>query len=854
MISRALRTWTAALTAAFVVGAGLNSVWAPPTAAAPAPATDAQAAAPTSAACPASTSPKTASCLTLRRTDIASRKGVLGPTADPGGYGPSALQSAYSLPSGSAGASETVAIVDAFDDPSAEADLAVYRTQYGLPPCTTANGCFRKVDQRGGTDYPVPNSGWASEISLDVDMVSAVCPLCKILLVEADDNGIENLGLAVDKAVALGAKYVSNSYGAPVEDPSQVTFDHHYDHPGVVMTVSSGDAGYGVSYPAASPDVTSVGGTSLSSDGSARGWAERAWAGAGSGCSAFEDKPGWQTDAGCSHRTVADVSAVADPATGVAVYDSYQSSGWNVFGGTSVSAPIIASVHALAGPPQADTYPASYPYDSNLVDPNGLNDVTAGSNGGCSPSYLCTGGPGFDGPSGLGTPNGVAAFGYHAHGTVTGVVTDAASGRPVADADVEIAHRVVATGDDGRYTVSLPAHVYDVAVSKRGYESRTATVTVTASATTTQDVALTPIPRVSVSGVVTDGSGHGWPLYAKVVSSDGTTSFTDPVTGHYRLELLRNDSYTLHVTAVGAGYDTTERSITVGTADVAADFALTVAMSCDAVGYRAELTGATQPFDGRSSPAGWAVANVDHHLPGYAYQPGWVFDNPGGRINATGGTGNFAIVDSDHSGSMHVQDTTLTSPAVDLSDAASPAVIFANDLNPAVNSTATVEVNVNGGSTWTTVWRKASYAGDRGPASTVVLLPPAAHQAAVKVRFHYVGSWSQWWAIDDVFIGNRTCTATAGGLVSGQVTDAVTHDGISGATVTSAAAPGQPASTVATPDDPDHGDGLYWLFSAATGDQQFIASAPNHATTSATASVSADHVSPLDISLSPNGG
>ena len=170
---------------------------------------------------------------------------------------------------------------------------------------------------------PDPDAGWAQEISLDLDMVSAACPQCNILLVEADDNYTDNLAAAVDTAVALGAKYVSNSYGG-TEDPSETDFDAYYNHPGVVVTASTGDDGYGTSYPATAPGVTAVGGTSLVADSSTRGWAESAWAGAGSGCSPCEPKPDFQTDAGCANRRVADVSAVADPETGVAVYDSYQ--------------------------------------------------------------------------------------------------------------------------------------------------------------------------------------------------------------------------------------------------------------------------------------------------------------------------------------------------------------------------------------------------------------------------------------------------------------------------------------------------------------------------------------------------
>jgi subtilase family serine protease len=219
---------------------------------------------------------------------------------------------------------------------------------------------------------------------------------------------MDDLGAAVNEAVSLGAGYVSNSYGGS-EDSSDSTYDSEYfNHPGTVITASAGDSGYGVEYPAASPDVTAVGGTSLNQDSStSRGWSESAWSGSGSGCSQYESKPSWQTDSGCSGRTVADVSAVADPNTGVAVYDSYQSSGWEVVGGTSASSPIIASVYADAGTPSSGSNPASFPY----AHTGALNDVTSGSNGSCSTGYLCTAGSGYDGPTGLGTPNGTTAFG-----------------------------------------------------------------------------------------------------------------------------------------------------------------------------------------------------------------------------------------------------------------------------------------------------------------------------------------------------------------------------------------------------------------------------------------------------------
>ncbi|WP_405880825.1 MULTISPECIES: hypothetical protein [unclassified Streptomyces] len=360
--------------------------------------------------CARATKPGQMACLAEARTDVVQHM-TLSPNTTPSGYGPSDLQSAYNLPSSTAGSGRTVAIVDAMDDPTAEADLATYRSQYGLPACTTANGCFRKVSQTGTTTYPSADPGWAGEISLDLDMVSAVCPQCHILLVEASSTSVSDIGTAENEAVALGAKYVSNSFGGS-EDPSETTADvQFFNHPGVAITVSAGDSGYGAEYPATSPYVTAVGGTSLSHASNSRGWSESVWdtsstEGTGSGCSADEAKPSWQSDAGCSHRTVADVSAVADPATGVAVYDSYGATGWDVYGGTSASSPIIAATYALAGTPTANSYPSSYPYGHKSA----LNDVTTGSNGTCSPSYLCTAGSGYDGPTGLGTPNGTVAF------------------------------------------------------------------------------------------------------------------------------------------------------------------------------------------------------------------------------------------------------------------------------------------------------------------------------------------------------------------------------------------------------------------------------------------------------------
>jgi hypothetical protein len=350
-------------------------------------------------------------CLVLFRADLRSYRQPLGrPYAAPvgSGYGPADLQSAYNLPSSTAGSGETVAIVDAFSDPYIASDLATYRAAWGLPPCGA--GCFSVVNQNGQpSPLPPANASWAKEESLDVDMVSAICPLCHILLVEAnsDNPNFTDLGTAENTAVALGARFVSNSY-AIGEQPADPTYDPYYNHPGVAIVAAAGDDGYGSDYPASSPYVTAVGGTTLTRASNPRGWTETVWnQGPGivtaSGCSAYEPKPSWQGDTGCANRTDNDVAAVA---TGVAVYDTYEG-GWKPEAGTSVAAPIIAATFALAGPPAAGTYPSSYLYRHATQ----LYDVTSGANyTGCIPAYLCTAGPGYDGPTGWGTPDGIAAF------------------------------------------------------------------------------------------------------------------------------------------------------------------------------------------------------------------------------------------------------------------------------------------------------------------------------------------------------------------------------------------------------------------------------------------------------------
>ena len=374
--------------------------------------------------------PGTAGCHAEIVTDGSGRP--LATVSYSSGYAPSDLASAYNytLPaSGSAwvGNGQTVAIVDAYRNPNAASDLAAYRAQFGPPPCTVANGCFQEVNQTGAASpLPAGNTGWGQEISLDLDMVSAVCPMCRILLVDGNSTSLTDLGTSVNTAASLHVNAISNSYGTSGEFSSEGSYGDSYynNHPGIAITASAGDSGYGVEFPAVSKNVTAVGGTSLSHAGNARGWSETVWSGTGSGCSGYIGQETWQAavlstqdKAACSHRIVGDVAAVADPNTGVAVYDSYGSSGganWFVFGGTSVASPIIASFYALANAASNTTssVPTSYMYSHS----SSLNDVTSGSNGRCTSrhstasAFLCTARAGYDATTGMGTPNGLGAF------------------------------------------------------------------------------------------------------------------------------------------------------------------------------------------------------------------------------------------------------------------------------------------------------------------------------------------------------------------------------------------------------------------------------------------------------------
>jgi len=810
--------------------------------------------------------PGYATCQSIvRTTGVKAHRGVFASGTAPPGYGPADLRSAYNLPD-TGGSGQTVAVVDAYDNPDAASDLAVYRQQYGLPACTTANGCFRRVSQDGSTtDYPEYNATWSVEIDLDLDMVSATCPECHILLVEADDDSIQNLGTAVDEAVKLGAKYVSNSYAGP-EDPAEVSWDSsYYNHPGVAITAAAGDtgfedsepgaltsaAGYGSSYPATSPYVTAVGGTTLTPDsGSARGWTESAWDYGGSGCSSYEPKPAWQHDTGCPMRTEADVAAVADPSTGVAVYTSSPVAaipGWNVIGGTSVATPIIASVYALAGTPLPGTTPASYPY----ADPSALNNITTGNNAlySCSVTYLCTAGTGYNGPTGLGTPDGVAAFTLP-HGAITGTVTSA-SGAPLAGATVQVGATSAVTNADGDFDLTVAAGSYKVtALDLSGYASQAATgVQVAAGQSVTQNFTLSPAANVSLTGTVTDGSGQGWPVYAKVTLAGTTdTAYTSPFTGRYTLKVPPDGSYTVQAQAVSGGYEQAQQSVTAAAGNLTASFAVKAdPYGCTAAGY-GQAPALSEGFDGDTAPAGWSV--VTNGNPAAS----WQFDQPDGLPNGTlGGSGNYATAFDPDARGNSTADTSLITPPINLSADPDPMLQFDwyDDPNPGQDPYSDdVDASTDGGQTWTPLW---SYNSTASPSydTTVVALPQLGGLSSVELRFHWTyqeeaefadGNYADW-QIDNVVVSS--CQASPGGLVVGRVTDGNTGQGVADATVTDGA---QSVTSTTIPGDASAG-GLYSMFTSQTGSQQVTASAPGYAVGTQNITVTSGAVTQASLAL-----
>jgi subtilase family serine protease len=469
-------------------------------------------------------------CFALRRNGIHPVSASVSPNAIPSGYGygPSQLQSAYNLTSAAAanGSGRTIAIVDAYDDANAASDLAAYRSAAGLPAVPS----FKKVNQNGATS-PLPSAppsgdDWTVEESLDLDMASAICPLCNIVLVEANDDSSNGLYVANNAAASL-AGYISNSWGGS-ESSTDTSYDSQYfSHgSGIVTTVSAGDSDYGASYPATSPNVVSVGGTALSTASNSRGWTESVWnttpgsEGTGSGCSAYEPQPSWQTSlglSGCSKRIDNDVAADADPATGVAVYDtSNGNSGWSEVGGTSASSPMVAAMYALAGNAGASPADDIYTHTGNFYD------ITSGNDGSCSPAYLCTAETGYDGPTGIGTPNGISGL---QTGTSTGgntvTVTNPGSqtGTVGTAVSLQISAKDSASGQTLSYSATgLPA---GLSISSSGLISGTPTTAASSNVTVTATDTTGASGSASFSWTISSSSGGGGCTAAQLLGNPG---------------------------------------------------------------------------------------------------------------------------------------------------------------------------------------------------------------------------------------------------------------------------------------------------------------------------------------------
>jgi hypothetical protein len=591
------------------------------------------------ASCDQNVKPGEYTCFAQRRADLGFRSRALG--AAPAGYGPADLQAAYQLPSATAGQGQRVYVVDAYDDPTAEADLAVYRKQYGLPACTTANGCFQKLNQDGlSSPLPAPSRSWSGEVSLDLDMVSAVCPHCAITLIEAD-SPTDDLLEAVKTADRLGAKFVSLSWGGP-ESPGLAELDKKYFNPqGVVYAASTGDYDYdaGVSYPASSTATTAIGGTSLTKDDSPRGWNETVWnsgpgQGTGSGCSGFISKPAWQSvipSAVCPNSAVADVSAVADPTTGVAVYQTTGGAGWAVYGGTSAAAPIVAATYALAGDPAPGSRPASYAYGAT----GNLNDVVNGNNGECTPAALCTAQAGWDGPTGLGTPVGVPAF---TSPTRSNRITVTA---PTQEFDVvgDVVAVPIHATDSGhrlvRYSATgLPAGLRVDPLSGLVYgrpsQPGTYSVTITAidstgargNAVTNWVVSTRAGARGLVNGDFESGAG-GWTQTTDVIRQDG--QYAEAGLGYAWLGgtgVAHTDSLSQRVSVPSVGRPTLRFALRVAAEDATSPDALQVTVDGEVVRTYAASNSASNsafktqsvdltPYRGRTVTLGWTSTEDD---------------------------------------------------------------------------------------------------------------------------------------------------------------------------------------------------------------------------------------------------
>ncbi|MEU4395705.1 S8 family serine peptidase [Kribbella sp. NPDC023855] len=528
-------------------------------------------------------------------------------------------------------------------------------------------------------------------------------------------------------------------------------------------------------------------------------------------------------------------------APGVNVRSSVPGNGYSSFNGTSMSAPHLAGVIALlwSGAPSLK---------GDVTATRALLNGTAID----TPNAQCGGTDANNNVFGQGRLDALAllnAAPVGETGTLSGKVT-ATGGAAIAGASVTVKQtgtpdKALTTSADGSYSAVLPAGDYSLVVSAFGYVGQTGTATVALNTTTTKNFVLAAAPTVSVGGTITDGSGHGWPLYAKVSveGPGGVFDYTTPINGRYSFKVPSSASYTLKVETQLPGYQTVSQPITVGTGNLTKNVAVPVrADACStAPGYKFGSDGVYETFDAKAVPSGWTV--VDNKNNGQV----WKFEDVGNRGNLTGAAGGFAIVDSDKYGSGGAQDTSLVSPVVDLSAVTAPVIKFNQDFNYLSGEKAEVDLSVDGGTTWTTVLTQSADA--RGVKE--IAIPQAAGKSAVQVRFHYsLASYEWWWEVDSVLIGSQiNCVATGGGLVVGNVKDANTGGYLNGAVVTRDDKPSETATTVATPEDTGLADGFYWLYSADDGPHGYTAKAGNYVSSQQTVNVEADWVTAADFTL-----
>ncbi|RKR85979.1 subtilisin family serine protease [Micromonospora pisi] len=430
-------------------------------------------------------------------------------------------------------------------------------------------------------------------------------------------------------------------------------------------------------------------------------------------------------------------------------------------------------------------------------------------------------------------------------GQVTGTVTNSDTGAGVAGVTIAAGARSVTTGADGTYSLTLSVGEQTLTFSAYGYATQTVTLTVAEGGSVTKNIALVETPPVTVTGKVTDGSGHGWPLYAsiEVAGRPGAPIFTDPTTGAYSFTVPGNSSYRLTTTARYQGYQKVTTELNLGTAATTANIAVPVEEACTAAGYSATLSAPllSQSFDGDTAPEGWSVKSRTDG-------GSWSFKNEGGRSNLTGGSGNFAVIDSDHAGRDATQDSDLVTPAIDLTGMRAPQLRFKADrYSTGGDNTFDVEVSSDGGENWINV--RHDFNSRRGPAAEEVLLTPVANKANVQLRFRYQGAYDWWWQVDDVQVINRSCNPVPGGLVTGFTTDVNTGTAVNDVTVTSVDQPQDKGVSAATPDDPNLSDGFYWFFSGLTGAHSFSASKSPYPSQAKTVTVTPNGVKKADFAL-----